>query len=182
MEKLIINNLEIVISLIGTVLGLIFTFLAYIRNAKAKKNLQCEVKMTNALLPFICEAEKFTSFNGAEKKAFVMTNANQFAIENKIKFNAEQVSEKIEKLLALTKQVNAKSGSNNIKVLGVVREAQRFQSSNASKSDIHSNLYVDVTNSDEACAQTNIAIGTVDFKGVAEEVSMTKQKRSKSWL
>ena len=60
-------------------------------------------------MPFIREAEKFTAYSGAEKKAFVMTKANQFALKNNLAFYEEQVSEKVEELVTLTKQVNIKT-------------------------------------------------------------------------
>jgi len=107
------ENLEIILSLIGTTLGLAITVLTFIirsvRNSKVKKSLEQAVKIGNAVLPFVREAEKFTSFSGAEKKAYVMTKANQFAIQNKILFSEELVSQKVEELVELTKQVNVKS-------------------------------------------------------------------------
>ena len=109
MEDILLSNLEIVISLLGTIVGLIFALLAYLRNAKAKKSLQCEVKITNALIPYMSDAERFTAFTGEQKKVYVMTKANQFAIDNKIKFNAEKISAKVEELLLLTKHVNSKN-------------------------------------------------------------------------
>ena len=107
------KNLELLLSLIGTILGLSITVVTFIvksvRSAKVKKGLETAVKIGNAILPFIREAEKFTAFSGEEKKTYVMTKANQFAIQNKIAFDEKQVSDKIEELVALTKQVNAKS-------------------------------------------------------------------------
>ena len=35
-----------------------------------------------------------------------MTKANQFAIDNKFKFDAEAVGQKVEELVSMTKQVN----------------------------------------------------------------------------
>ena len=100
------------LSLCGTILGLAITIAAFIfkwiRNTKAKKNLEQMVKVGNAVLPFIREAEKFAAYSGAEKKAYVMTKANQFAIENRIAFNEQQISDKIEEIVNLTKQINVK--------------------------------------------------------------------------
>jgi len=106
------ENIEIMLSLIGTIIGLVLTVLTFvvksIRNAKVQKGLKQAIKISNAVLPFIREAEKFASYSGAEKKAYVMIKANQFAITNRIKFDANQVSDKIEELVALTRQVNFK--------------------------------------------------------------------------
>lgn len=107
------KDLEIMLSLIGTVIGLLITVLTFvvktINNTKAKKIAEAAVKIGNAILPFIHEAEKITTYSGEEKKTYVMTKASQFAAENHISFDAEQVSEKIEELVTLTKQVNIKT-------------------------------------------------------------------------
>lgn len=106
------EQLTKLISVSATVAGLLvstFTFLiGFIKNAKAKKKAQQIITIGNAVLPFIEKAEKFTGYAGEEKKEYVMTKANQFAIERGIKFDAEAISEKIEELVALTKTVNAR--------------------------------------------------------------------------
>lgn len=104
------ENLEIILSVAGTALGLLVTtvtFLAkFIKNAKAKKAAENIVDISNALIGYIEEAETFLNYSGEEKKQYVMTKANQFAIESGIKFDAEAVSAKIEELVGMTKQVN----------------------------------------------------------------------------
>jgi len=104
------NELEILISLAGTILGLVLTVVTFIvkwvRSARARRGLEQAVKIGNAVQAFIREAEKFTAFSGEQKKAFVMTKANQFAIDNRIAFRENQISNKIEELVALTRQVN----------------------------------------------------------------------------
>ena len=105
-------DLELILSLSGTILGLLITACTFIvktvNNTKAKHIAEQAIKIGNAVLPFIKEAEKFTSYTGAEKKEYVMTKANQFAIENNIPFNADEVSDKIEELITLTRHVNKK--------------------------------------------------------------------------
>ena len=112
------ENLEIIISVAGAALGLLVTtvtFLAkFIKNAKAKKVAENIVKIGNAMIPYIQEAETFLNYSGEEKKQYVMTKANQFAIDNNIPFDAEAVSDKIEELIGLTKQVNVKTGSTAV--------------------------------------------------------------------
>lgn len=107
------ENLEIIISIASAALGLLITTITFISkfvtNAKAKKAMENIVKIGNAVIPYIEEAETFVHYSGAEKKQFVMTKANKFAIENNIKFDEQAVSEKIEELVALTKQVNKRS-------------------------------------------------------------------------
>ena len=104
------EQLELFISVAGTGLGLLVTTLTFliksIKNAKAKKKAQQIVAIGNAILPYIKQAEGYINFTGTEKKEFVLTKANQFAIENGISFDKELVDEKIEELVALTKSVN----------------------------------------------------------------------------
>ena len=66
-------------------------------------------EVTKNIIPFIVEAEKFINYTGIEKKNYVMTRLNQYAIANDIKFDQEEISNKIEELVELTKQVNKKS-------------------------------------------------------------------------
>lgn len=107
------ENLQIILSLCGTALGLLVTtvtFLAkFITNAKAKKAAEQIVKIGNAIIPYIEQAEKFIGYTGAEKKEYVLTRANQFAITQGIDFNALAVSDKIEELVKLSKEVNQRS-------------------------------------------------------------------------
>lgn len=104
------NNIETLLSTAGAALGLLVTtitfFTKFICNAKAKKNALNIIKISEAVIPYIEEAEKFSNYSGAEKKTYVLTRANQFAIENCIKFDINAISDKIEELLILTKQVN----------------------------------------------------------------------------
>jgi hypothetical protein len=84
-----------------------FTFLAkFIKSDKLKKIAEATTQIGNAVLPFIEQAEKFANYSGAEKKAFVITKANQFALENGILFDATSVANKIDELVSLTKTVN----------------------------------------------------------------------------
>ena len=112
------ENLEIILSVAGTALGLLVTTVTFltkfIKNAKAKKVAENIVKIGNAMIPYIQEAETFLNYSGEEKKQYVMTKANQFAIDNNIPFDAEAVSDKIEELIGLTKQVNVKTGSTAV--------------------------------------------------------------------
>ena len=106
------ENLQIILSIASAALGLLITsvtFLAgFLKNANAKKVAENIVKIGEAVLPYIKQAESFNDYSGKEKKEFVMTKANQFAIENNIAFDSIAVSERIEELICLTKSVNAK--------------------------------------------------------------------------
>ena len=108
------ENIEIIVSIASAALGLLVTTVTFISkcvtNAKAKKAMENIVKIGNAVIPYIREAEAFAHYSGEEKKQFVMTKANRFAIDNDLEFDEQAVSDKIEELVALTKQVN-KRGS-----------------------------------------------------------------------
>ena len=98
------ENIELWLSVAGTAVGFAITtntFLSkFIKSVKAKKIAENAVKIGNAILPYIEQAEKFVSFTGEEKKAYVMTKANQFAIDNGIKFDESKTSEKIDEIVA----------------------------------------------------------------------------------
>lgn len=104
------ENIEIIISIASAALGLLVTTVTFVgkfvTNARAKRAMENIVKIGNAVIPYIQEAETFLHYSGEEKKQFVMTKANRFAIDNNIKFDEQAVSDKIEELVALTKQVN----------------------------------------------------------------------------
>lgn len=120
-NKLLTEQLPELLAIAGTIVGLITTTVTFIakffKSAKAKRIAEDIISIGNAVLPYIEQAEKFTSYSGAEKKEFVMTKANQFAIDNGIDFDADAMSEKIEELVALTKQVNAKNKTTEGKSL-----------------------------------------------------------------
>lgn len=66
------------------------------------------LELCNVLLPYIEKAEKFVNYTGEEKKEYVMTQVNRYALENGIKFDYNVVSSKIEEYIELSKEVNAK--------------------------------------------------------------------------
>ena len=112
------EKLELILSLAGTAIGLLITTLTFVvkfcKSVKARKVAEQTIEIANAVLPYIEQAEKFINFSGEEKKEYVMTKANQYAIQNGIKFDSAAVSKKIEEFIAFTKQVNTKTNSNSI--------------------------------------------------------------------
>lgn len=105
-------DIQSILALVGTALplltGLVTFIVKFVKNEKVKKVLQQTVKITEALQPLIIRAEAFTHYTGEEKKQFVLTAANRFAIENGISFDAERVSALIDELVVTTKKVNAR--------------------------------------------------------------------------
>lgn len=106
------ENFQELITLVSAILGVVVTatglLIPLVKNAKAKKRLSAINKLSEVLQKFVIEAEAFTNFTGAEKKEYVMTKANRYAIDNKISYDENAVSEKVEDLVALSKQVNNK--------------------------------------------------------------------------
>lgn len=104
------ENLELIVSLAGTALSLFIACILFIvkiiRGYITKKKLKNSYVLLEAVAPLMEIAEQFTNYSGEEKKEYVMTRVNQFALENKIKFDSEAVNEKIEELIGLSKKVN----------------------------------------------------------------------------
>lgn len=104
------DTLEFIITIVSAAVPLLIAFLTFlvkfIKNEKAKKVLNCTLKLAETIQPLIVEAEKFTHFSGEEKKQYVLTKANQFAIDHKLKFDQEKVSAMIDELVETTKKVN----------------------------------------------------------------------------
>lgn len=105
------ENIELIFSLIGTCIGLIITLATiigkYVSSKKAKRLAEQTIEICNAILPYIEQAESYIAYSGQEKKEYVMTKANRYAIEKGIAFDESAISEKVEELLELTKTVNA---------------------------------------------------------------------------
>ena len=106
------ENAELILSLAGTAFSLMVTCLIFIirlvKTAKDRKRMQNYSFLDDAVAPLMEIAEGFTNYSGEEKKQFVLTKVNQFAIENGLKFDAEETAAKVEKLINLTKKINTK--------------------------------------------------------------------------
>lgn len=107
-----IENLELFLSLAGTILSLVIACIIFIikiiKIVKSKKQIMNSALLEEAVPQLMEIAEQFLNYSGEEKKEFVMTKINQFAIENGLKFEADIISNKIEELISLTKKVNGK--------------------------------------------------------------------------
>lgn len=107
------ENIQVYLSFLAPCVTLLFTTVVFlqkfVKNKKLKKILEKAEEITREIIPCITEAETFSHYTGKEKKEYVMTKLNQYAIENKITFNEEVASARIEELIALTKNVNSNS-------------------------------------------------------------------------
>ncbi len=114
-----VENLELFLSIAVTVISLFLSSITFliklIKNIKARKESDNLLKISNEIIPFIEEAEKFINYSGQEKKEYVLTRITQFALSNKIELNQEEINEIIETFISLTKNVNIKSSKNDLK-------------------------------------------------------------------
>ena len=97
------EKLRILLSFGAPMLGLLSTciiiFKKYIKNNKLRKALVKSEEILNHLIPCVTEAENYIHFSGEEKKEYVMTKINQYAIDNNITFDERVISVKIEELI-----------------------------------------------------------------------------------
>lgn len=111
------EKLEIILSLGGTLISFIITLIVVIiKLIKWKKNyksLEEEKELYDLVDDLMSIAETYNNYLGKEKKEYVITKLNQFAIENEIDFDKEKVDERIEKLIKLSKNVNYKKTNTN---------------------------------------------------------------------
>ena len=108
-----LENIQLLLPYMAPILGMLGAIILFIKKSVKNKKLTNVLEMaeefTERIIPYIKEAEKLIHYTGEEKKNYVMTKLNQYAIENKIKFNQEEASKRIEELVGLTKEVNINS-------------------------------------------------------------------------
>lgn len=111
------ENLELWLSIIGTALSLLITTLVFvfkfIKCYRAKKKMLNTSLLLEAVAPIVEIAEEYVNYSGEEKKQFVLTKVNQFALDNNIPFNADAISKRIEELISLSKKVNPRENIKN---------------------------------------------------------------------
>ena len=104
------ENIEYILSLAGAVLSAVAALVTMgIRFLKAMKELKeraGEEEIGKKLPELISEAEGKEGYSGKEKKGYVMDKIAEYAEEEGIEADLQYVSEKIEELVELSKQVN----------------------------------------------------------------------------
>ncbi len=104
------ENIKELITIISAVLGLLATVTGFliplVKTVRAKNKLSAINKLTAQLQSFIMDAEQLVNYTGAEKKEYVLTKANRFAIDNDLPYNEQEISGKIEELITVSKNVN----------------------------------------------------------------------------
>ena len=115
-----LENIKFYLSFLTPVLGIILAttifFKNKIKNKKLKNILEHAEELTKNIIQFIIEAEKFSNYTGSEKKEYVITRLQQYAIKNNIKFDNELISNKIEELIDMSRNVNSNKEISNTKV------------------------------------------------------------------
>lgn len=99
----IIRVVSLSVSLFISLTGFVITLVKAIKNAIQTKNWNA---LKTELQSFITKAEGFSNFTGTEKKEIVLAWASNFCISRGMKFDADKVSNEIEELVKLTKNVN----------------------------------------------------------------------------
>ena len=104
------ENIQLILSLAGTALSLLVACVTFViklaGSIRRRVREEGATALMNAVAPIVEIAEGFGNYGGAEKKEYVLTKVNQYAIENSIEFDAQSVSDKIEQLVELSRQVN----------------------------------------------------------------------------
>jgi hypothetical protein len=104
------DKIEYLLSLVVTILSFLaacFTLLLkLIKAVKEKKEMFSKEQLLKLLPTYMEEAEHFSALTGEEKKQYVIDSIKNFAENNKIAFDLNTISDSIEELVALTKQLN----------------------------------------------------------------------------
>lgn len=99
-----------VIKLAAVTLPFIITATTYIaansKNKRAKKVAENVNKIAKAAQTYVTDAEQFIHYSGTEKKTWVLTKINQYAIQAGIPFDEDQASGIVEDIVTITKKVN----------------------------------------------------------------------------
>lgn len=110
------EHIKEIIPIISAILGIVITatslIIPLVKSVRSKKRLASVNQLATILQKLIMDAETFTNFSGAEKKEYVMTKVNRYALENNIQYDEESVSNKIEELIELSKNVNKRNSKS----------------------------------------------------------------------
>lgn len=117
------ENVKELITIISAVLGLLATVTGFliplVKTVRAKNKLTAINKLTAQLQSFIMDAEQLVNYTGAEKKEYVLTKANRFAIDNHLPYNEQEIGDKIEELITVSKTVNYNQPTANAKTTSI---------------------------------------------------------------
>lgn len=112
---MVLENLEIIISLASALLGLLVatvTFLVkFIKAAKTKNYAEAQKLLKDGASTTVAFVEQLKTktggvLDGTIKKSVAMSEMKAFCAEHNIKFDEQAVSDLIEEIVSLTKSVN----------------------------------------------------------------------------
>lgn len=107
-----LEQIKEIVAIVATAIPFIIATATFIaKNSKSKKlaKLATNVnKITKEVQKYVVAAEQFLNYAGQDKKEWVKTKVNQFAIENKIEYDEKLVDNLIEEIVELTKRVNSR--------------------------------------------------------------------------
>jgi ABC-type transporter Mla subunit MlaD len=117
-------NLDLVadvIKITAVAIPFVITATTYIaansKNKRLKKAAENVNKIAKAAQTYVTDAEQFINFSGTEKKTWVLTKINQYAIQSGIPFDEDQASEIVEEIVTITKKVNQRDKDKKKEVL-----------------------------------------------------------------
>ena len=122
----IVKQIEEMLGYLGTILVVMTTISVYvgklIKKVKEVKKLKNKEITLVEIKELMSEAEELFVL-GTEKKKYVIEKMKIFTKDNKIKFDKEEITKKIEELVILTKQINNKcnvkeEGNKDVKWYG----------------------------------------------------------------
>lgn len=123
------ENLEEIITIVTACLGFIATVTGFliplVKNVKAKNKLTALNKLSTTIQSLMVDAETHANFTGEEKKDYVLTKANRYAIDNDIPYDEQAVSAKVEDLVALSKEVNKRGTASTTQRGGVSKNSEQ---------------------------------------------------------
>ena len=114
MLDLLIEIKEVLVLLATVLIGFIVLITKLTKNTKLKALAENLISVEKVTKTFICKAEEFMNFTGADKKEWVKTKVNQYCIENNINYEENIIDNIIENLLMLSKTVNKREKDKGI--------------------------------------------------------------------
>lgn len=97
---------QVVVTAISVIISLILA----IKKRKIKVT-----ELLQYIITWITEAEMHKAYTGAEKLNYVLSNAFKFCVQHHIYYNETQLTNEVERLLSMTKVVNA-DGEDNTEI------------------------------------------------------------------
>ena len=114
MIDMLIEIKEIIAIIISLIIGIVILIQKLAKALKSKNKLNNIISLEAIAIELVSEAENFLNFSGAEKKEWVKTKVNQYAIDNGFKYNDETTDSIIEGFIDLSKKVNKREKDKKV--------------------------------------------------------------------